>query len=475
MPIFYNGKSLIPAPFISISKEYSRNEAGTLKKVVYVVTATGSLSSHKGSPDADGVFWTTTGYPADTPNLTISDINKRLAIFRNKIGAMNNLFCDQNRLFEIQPYDGSLAIKFVPRIRRVNFEDGPWTDQVRYSIEMETDRIDFGSFITCADEQNNEDNVDETWTLEPNDDKGRTYKLTHNLSSQYPDKYDPSGTGTVSQLGWLAAKDKVLARAGYNSYYVDNTEIADLDAFGRYNFVRVENIDTTGGKYALTETWILYDGGAYLEEYTVNIRTNSEDNSINVTIEGNVTGYSNTADPGFGNRWTNTEAGWAIVEPLLLTRAQAYSGVTLNALQVGKSVGKNPLGGVITYNHEYTNKSCPTLSGAISETVNINDQFPTVVIARHICVLRAFGPVLQDIGTKTESRRTLTIDVQMPAASGCPAVASSQPDDTTIITAYTPTVLGGGSGPWVERNETNFSPTTGRYNRTISWFWVDFV
>ncbi len=483
MPVLYNSKKLIPVQTIGIEKEYLRGESGKFRKVQYVVTVNGTLLAYKGSPDGDGNFWTNTGYPPDTPPLIANDSDKRLALLRNKIGALDDLFCQSGFLFEVQPFDGSLPIKFVPRIRNIAYQPGnqggiDWHTKVSYTITMETDRIDFGTFTLCANEEDDND-FDENWSIEPTDERGRTYKVVHTLSAQAKDKYDNAGTGTLEKKGWIVARDRVLPKLGFD---LDTSSVPDgvpppdhmtvtgLSSYSyKYNYIKNENIDESGGKYSVTESWVLSDSAdKYIEEYTVSTKTNAETQLVSVNVNGTITGFNTLTTPGIGDRYTNANAGWNTIQPLLITRAQTYSGVTLNATIVGQSVGKNVLSGTITYDYEYTNRPSTTISGAISENITVADQLPVEVIAKHVCVLRTIGPVLQDIFTVTESRRSLSIEVQMPAKTQ--SFTPSQPDVTSIITANTPTATY--EGPYIDKNEFTWSEQSGRYTRNVSWIWV---
>jgi hypothetical protein len=468
MAVMYNGKKLIPVQTVRIEKEFIRGESGKFRRVIYPVTITGTLLAYKGSPDGDGQFWTGSDYPPDTEQSIRDDIDKRLALLRNKKGAINSLFCEKGKLFEIQPYDGSLPIKFVPRVKNIVFNEGPWHTRVDYVITMETDRIDFGTFTLCSGEESNENDVEETWQIEPSDEKGRLYKIIHNVSAQAFDEYDPSGTGTLLRPGWEVARDdKVLPNLGFDEDIRDESLATDLTAFIPYNYVKNESIDVTSGRYSINESWVLYDGGNYLEEYTVSTRTGLDGIST-VTIDGSVTGFSTQTEPGFGDKYTNAAAGWSTIQPLLITRAQTYSNLVLNGIVQNKNVGYNPTNGVITYNYEYTNAKTSDIPGAINELVTITDDLPVPVIAKHICVLRDIGPVLQEISTITESRRTLTIDIQMSGATV--SFTPSKPNVDSIISDNVPNATY--EGPYVEKNTETWTERNGKYSKVITWMWV---
>jgi hypothetical protein len=483
MPVLYDSKRILPVSSIGIEKEYVRSESSAFRRVKYVVTANGSLVATKGSPLADGTWWTSSGEPPDISPSEIADFDNRLAILRNKKGALDALFATRGKLFEIQPFDGTSSVKFVPRVRNISYTQGSpqidWLEKIPFTIVMETDEIDFGTFVLSANEEQGADDCDETWNIEPNDDKSRTYKVVHSVSASANDEYDTAGTGNLLRKGWLVAKeDKVVPNLGFDievdetpSNDVDVTSVSilgSLSGYEKYNYVKTENIDETNGKYSVTETWILYDGGPYLEDYNISIVTSAQDGGTSVSIDGTITGYSTGTGLGIGDRFSNAETGWSTIQPLLITRAQTYSGATLNASFVDRTIGKNPNSGVITYNYKYTDQASTTISGALTETVTISDSLPTPVIAKHICPARTIGPVLQDVLTQTESRRTLNIEIQMPKKTQ--SFTPSEPDVTSIISEYTPTAEY--SGPYLDKNEKVWVRETGRYSRTISWLWV---
>lgn len=491
MPVVYDSKRLLPVQSVNIDKQYTRGESGKFRKVNYVVTVQGTLVSTKGSPLTHGGWWGASGEPPDATIEEIADFTNRLAILRDKMGTLDKLFEVRGKLFEVIPHDATTSIRFIPRVTQITYQQGSpqidWLEKLPYTITMETDRIQFGGYQLGENEKPKKWDCDESWSIEPNDDRNRTYKVTHSLSASGIDEYDPAGTGTLLRKGWKVAKEDkvepnlvemtgfVIQTAGLEDETETTVDIRTVSKTGidntweRYNFVKTENIDEPAGRYSITETWILYDGALpYLEEYTVSTRTSAEDGRVSVSVDGTITGFNTEDPPGEGDRFANAEVGWAIVEPLLITRAQTYSGQTLNAVGIGKTVGKNIFNGVITYNYEYSNKPTATVAGAISDNVTINDDLPNDVFAKHVCVLRSIGPVLQDIFTQTESRRNVTVEVQMPAATT--TFTPSEPDVSAIIAMYTPTA--DYEGPYVDKHSKTWNPQSGRYTKVVSWSWV---
>lgn len=495
MPVIYNSNKIIPGPFCSITKKKVKSEDGTTRKIVFSIVLDGKITSDRGSPlakvtgYADGVFWTASGYPPDTDAAIAADIDNRLQLLAIKKGAICELFCQDGHWMEIQPYNGSAPIKFQPRILDISWEQGNWVNYVPFKISMEADVVDFAGVICCADDGDNDiDAVEETWGIEQADDKGRTYRMTHNVSAQRPKVFNTDGSGDISQEGWEVAKALVLPRLGIDlSIRNDSVVLAELDDFNAYNYVRGETIDEANGKYSVSENWFLYKPEVTiddesrsvigcLEDFNVSTRISLQDDITTVTIDGTLTGLEerdNTTHVLSTTRWANVQARWAEVQPALLNRVQSYTGVTMNPLPLNRVEGQQPLMGVITYSYEYSNRAALLDDNNLSEIVSINDKLASDVFAKIPVLVRPLGPVLQDIGSKTDKSRTLNIEI-LVAAAKYPATVVAEPDPSEYITLYGPGGTYGfnpTAGPFIESNTKNWTPQNGRYSRTITWCW----
>lgn len=405
------------------------------------------------------------GYPPDT--VTVNADN-RLAILRNKQGALQELFGDVGKLFEVQSYDGTAPLKFIPRVAKITFEAGNWVELCNYRIEMECDFITFGTISQPAAEFGDDD-VQDSWSIEQSDERGHTFKMSHTVTAQANDLYNGDGTGALVNRGWEVAQLRGLAHLGMDSTVKNNYFGGGiLDSFNAYNHAVQENIDEGEGRYTATETWVLNTGN-YIEDYTISTRHSLADGLTTVAIEGTVTGLS-TSDFGFGDRYTNAVAALVGVQGALYSRATTVSGITLNITPFNFSVGNAVTNGVISYNYEYNNRFNNRITGALSENISLQDSIPADIFAIHRVVARPAGPILQDIGTNTEQRRTLLITANMqPAINNTLASVPISAEIASIIVDYSPT--GYVQGPYVERNEVTFDYYTGRYTRTVSWVW----
>lgn len=139
------------------------------------------------------------------------------------------------------------------------------------------------------------------------------------------------------------------------------------------------------------------------------------------------------------NRYENALSGWIYdVKPYLYRRACAvmntfdrakgyvnptnYTSATapnnpiysrhglLNVIPISTSEGHNTRQGKIAYSYEFNNKFM-IISGTLYENISIEDTGPADVIAEAFVLGRSLGPILQSLGTKTSSKKQVTIEV----------------------------------------------------------------
>ena len=85
------------------------------------------------------------------------------------------------------------------------------------------------------------------------------------------------------------------------------------------------------------------------------------------------------------------------------------SSKTLQPVPNSRTIGKNPTAGIITYNFTFKAGSVPCIPNVLSETMTINDTYPGNLFVAQQVIGRKRGPVLQDIGTQTVWKRSITI------------------------------------------------------------------
>lgn len=498
--VIYDGKRIIPIRLVTIDKTYQTSEDGTRVGSVFSLTIQGTIFAFKGSPDEDGVFYTGGGFyepdgrGSPTYDAGIADDARFRAIIR-KQEALRGLFANEGRTLEFQSFDGSQPMKCNPRITNIVFQDGQWYDTCDYTVSCECDVLsvngvllgedNFAEYIASANE---------TWNIETleepeNENIPRTYRLTHTVSAKGKRFYDE--TGALEQAAWKWARQWVEPRLGFDSSYITSSGIRDLPSYyGGFNHVRSENIDENGGNYSITETWLLASGKA-LEDFTINVRSNASDGLASVSIDGTIRGLEErSADMALStSKYTNAATKYAVASGLSLTRAQAYSGYTLNVVPLSNSISKNPAAGTINYTFEYDNRPSNLITGSKSETISIVDSFDVDVFAAIPVLGRAAGPVLQDIATHREATRSINIEAVFgPELAGNGTIASRiqtnhprfkspQKDDLQdIVNAAHPVLsslpnnLGvAATEAFVADQNFTWEPTTGRMSLSITW------
>lgn len=170
----------------------------------------------------------------------------------------------------------------------------------------------------------------------------------------------------------------------------------------------------------------------------------------------------------------------------------SYQNV-LNIIPVNTSETHDPRKGTISYTYEYNNKFT-MISGVLFENINMTDTGPTDVIGEAFVLGRALGPVLQNLGTKTSSRKSISIEVGVVPPSSLPGffITDSACPLYTGGTVYKtidlliegfkpfgdrdPSVFGNamkrqdtkGQVYLTEDNQT-WDPNSGRYSRNVGW------
>lgn len=488
--VSYNGFRLIPAPFVSVQKQYEKSADGNSVGARYSITITGTIAADKGSPNKTGVFYAGGGYP---PDESVGDASRLGAIIR-KQEAIRELFSEEGHQLEFQSFDGSPPMKCNPRINSIAFSDGQWYNTSQYTIECESDVLSvngllygedsFDQYVTSATEE---------WNIETSDDQPqgigmpRTYRLTHSLQAQGKRFYDDAGT--LTKPAWQQARDWVLPKLGFDGSFLSSSGVRDLPSYySGFNHVRSESIDEMGGSYAVTETWILASGSA-TEDFTISTRLAADNGLVSVSIDGAINGYEqrNSDMTIVSQKYENAITKFTAASGLAYTRAQAYSGMSsLNIIPLSTSISRNPLTGTINYTFEYDNRQSNYVPGAKSEVISLNSSFDVDVFAAIPILGRTKGPLLQDMATKQARTRGLSIELAMeiPSQSGSSLAgmqsiffsANPRVNPTSssaivmILDAANPMNTGATKAFVSQRNET-WEPKSGRYSFNIEWTW----
>lgn len=492
--VSYFGSRLIPAPAITINKEYQRSGDGQILGTLYSIVVEGDIFSYKGSPTSSGTFHTIGGYPNDE---VLTD-DEKLGSFIRKIDAINDLFSTHGQLFEVQGADGTLPLKFYPRITGITIpvERGQVT-RIPYTINMEADILYVGGQIVGDDAFDDYiSEAEESWTIETDESNPEgvnvpvTYRLSHSVSATGKRIFTADG---LSMQAWEQARSWVQARLGFDSVIALSSGVNNLPSYyGGYNHIRSENIGKMTGSYGVTETWLLSSGTA-LEQFNIQHSIDGGDGNNRVSIDGTITGLTqrNSSMQITTDAYTNANSKFDSISGVLLTRARNYSGIsTLNSSPLSTTIGRNPVGGTINYSYQYDDRPTNLITGSKSEVISIVDNVNQDIIAQIGVLGRTTGPVLQNVNAKRASTRSLNIEIVFGGSfAGASSTAhqrlntyhplniSPQREEiAAIINAADPVLAGivnndgnvATTGNITDRN-INWTPNNGRFSESIQW------
>jgi len=201
----------------------------------------------------------------------------------------------------------------------------------------------------------------------------------------------------------------------------------------------------------------------YEHEQTVTTKTDNSDCCTEVTLSGTITPYCTAS--GEAGMVAAGEAAWATVQSTLETDAQTYC--TPDVVLRSTSVTRNKRNGQVTYS--YTYMCCDVIvTGALKESINITKEFPADVVAIVPILGRTCGPVIQDKGTKTVEKCTVSIDLQFEKKCGSSLAKPSglEAEIQGIITSAN--CCDGAYATHTERDTESWNPRTGRYTRNVT-------
>jgi hypothetical protein len=483
----YGAYSFDPVPSVRINRDYHKTEDGRILYTTTKITLDGVLTP---LPDSD----------AGIANLmSLKD-------------GLINAFNEQGSAFTIQ-CDGSDLLTCNPRINSLTFPSSSnnWVSSVNYTIELEKDDTLPTSEVTNTD---NVDNIVDDWSMELIEDKSYytwtlstgqdarpyIYKLTHNLSAKGITSYSDTSTLTSDKAAWEYARDFCSGNMGYpdGTPSIFSLPKANVTA---YNHMRTQNVSEKAGKYSLIETWLLLNtasggvAGNALEDFTIDIKSSSDNDIITTSIQGSIQGLETVNYNGVDivnggittSRWSNASDYWSAVQSRLLPRCVVAfnsmfdsSTLALNPNRINKSVGMNVPNGTINYTYEYSNKAIgDCVDGSLSEDITFNYTYPTDVYASIDVLGRASGPIIQLMGTRTPFMLSMIVDVNMPIPSGCTAkllgIGAGGGSPHTAVKTLISSVESNLDSAYTTLVKTddkiNWQPTIGKYNRSVSWLY----
>lgn len=521
--VIYNSSQIIPAPLLSIQKNYIRT--GTEDKLApeFTLVLTGTLLSYMGSPRSDGSFSST---PADE-NLTESEKNRSI---RTKQDALRKLFGKDGLVLQIAN-DGYEILKCNPIVESIEFEGNGtevWVDLCRYTITLKATKITASNGVLPVSNEDDSDLVTTSYYLQ---DASESWEVDFDktvsnttLTGSYPVynvTHTISATGKVfynEDASKVAAIDSARAfcksRMGFNSTKVTTDAALSIATTGltAYDHQRESTEDTLGGSYSITETWKYTNvpsTNPCLYTLTAEISRNRKQNpSHSIVINGTIQGLDNTGSLiNTNQRYTNAIAflkanvladtstgtfpGLNILFVVVITNflnnsmgTTSYTNFSsrLNFKNYTSIFRHDPENGTISFTFDFSDEPENLIPGALSESINITDQRSARIVAQQPVINRGLGPILQDMNTYTASTRNLDIELVMQVSSielktGVSRLnyiyLNSKPNTDSLVAQFIPssTIDGLYTNNYRENDTESYDIKNGQYRRSVSWIY----
>ena len=421
---------------------------------------------------------------------------------------------------EIEPY-GGLANKIIfadARITGVDFpeqsDESSGVLYADYSITFEAYKEISADATSGESICNKISSFEESWEVAENEGAGsmltinagatmyKTYTLTHTLSATGIKSLENNSTEV--RLAWKNAADYVKARLKTFSSLTLSSDSANntdkisktfdhktmgytaedagiftpnlnLDTYKFCSHLRVPKCDFSAGSYSVTETWTVTNM-PHAATLDMNIESAVDESGlITMTLSGTINGlYSEgTLNTNAATeKLSNAEAVLALLDAKAYLIAKEYyaeypqyetqGNTDLVDIVRSKSIGRNKVSGVITFNYTY-NDNKTIIPNALSNTLSINydNEGENVNIFAIIPIIaKDGGPIFQDMNTTKEKRRTLNLGAIMKKD-----YRTTKPDVRSIIDNYKPTASNLKVQSWTE----SWEPFTGNYSVNVEW------
>ena len=434
MPVSYNGFSLRPVQSLKIDQSSDFSENGKLKKYIFSISISGKIIADQDQTN-------------DAKHEQVKSKVEQL------FEAFKNVDANSNTFFDVQSGNGAAPIKFIPRIKNVQVQDGIWVDSADYTIDLEADEIFIGGTkIPSEDLSEQLVERDDNWSISYSDEDTKIITVTHAVSARAKD--------TQNKKGWEIAKqyvDEQLELAG-------DVVPAEIDsATGRetsdkplVNKKIKYSVGVSGGDVSAEIELSFHNklSNPTQEDYATHEQTINENESREsiiktTTVEGTITGLLNigAGELTSEERYANALILWETVKQEIEAEYSDQSLVNLSRTQ-------DKTKGTISYTYEYNDVE--NLFGGRSENITISQTEAVDMYSVQDAInTNGDGPLFQNLSTKKSKTKSVTIEI------------ISESEEIPDTSSYSPSV-----DAIIESDSVQYAPNVGKISRTTSWVWV---
>ena len=225
----------------------------------------------------------------------------------------------------------------------------------------------------------------------------------------------------------------------------------------------------SNGNNSVTDTWVLSESPQKaIVDMEVSYEQSNIESANTVTVNGTITGLETdtSATGSASTKYDNAVAAYNTVKNNFYTASNAvYTNyVVPNELkndEYSKNVGDNKTTGTITFSVSF-NDGTVLNEDAIEDSVQVDDNGGTDVVAIIGVLLKPDGPVMQDMGTITEKRKSVTYTAKMKVLNR----GTQPPPGLCIFDDYRP------PSSYVSSRTQSWNSSTGYYTVTKEWVYT---
>ncbi len=460
----YNGRKIIPAPLVSINKNYVNTGDGKHIGSTYDIELIGTMIPFRGSPsgnysDINDAFFTGLGDPPDQVSETNpGDFNSLL----RKQEALRNLFSVDGKSLEWQPGAG-VAVRTNPRVQSITFPQELWVNRADYTISFQSDFV----FINAIGLEDSTlavsgalKSATEQWTFgEIEGQAGSGFNVTHNVSAQAATIYDANGTLLEGKEAWEHSRDFVNDRVvGTVDTNIMNKVLGVTTWIGG-RYTTTTTVSEKAGNYSIDETWVLRPSSSFVTE-NFNVVFDEDVDDPTITYNGTIFGLSNGERAGGQLALTNaknalpsdTQARTSAITNI----GSLIGSATIPNFPTTKNIGLNQTDGTLTFSFVWK-AGDDTLSTKTQEAALNFDANTGIYSLSLVCDIRGAGATAAD--KVTNAKAAIVSDSQ--ARTDALAIIGTQlPSGVTISTDH-------------QTKTVSINNTTGTIRVTWAWTSAD--
>ncbi len=340
--------------------------------------------------------------------------------------------------------------------------------------------------------------MEESWTIDNSGDYSyeldditsnptKNFTITHSLNAVGLRK--PLPGGGFDKSAWFEAQKWVNSRlvndpftvilkdligednfTSFTARYfgnVPNISHINLDNYIAFNHTRIPNVSLSEGSYGVNETWQVSKSKASVDlEVSIDVDQNE---FVTVNLSGTVTGFNSDPYSSIYNKsLDNAETVYETIDQDSFEVCNFYynklnTGFSLQDVVQQKTIGRNKNNGTISFSFVYNDKPLlvnNSISASLTSSFD-NDLHRTKIIAIIPVIAKPNGPVIQDMNTSKERRKSTQLDVIMKRQ-----YRNSKPEEAAnLLLSKAPSQ---NTTKLVNFNE-NWDEITGAYSATAEW------